>query len=257
MNLRDFPIIEHDPVRKALVEPSQIIPQLDVPEHCLFPFFSKILERLKKRGLLKVITQEITPVTPPLALYELEHDGKRLAVMTPGLAAPFAAGNLEFAIATGYKKFLAFGLCGVLENNIARGQLVVPTAAIRDEGTSYHYIPPSREISADLAITTKIIDCLNTKQIKYICGKTWTTDAFYRETPNRIERKRREGAIVVEMEAAALFAVAQFRNVQLGYLLAGADDLSSLEWNPRFSLKWNSKFPEQFFWLAVDICLNL
>ena len=74
-------------------------------------------------------------------------------------------------------------------------------------------------------IVGKIQNNLDAKQIKYICGKTWTTDAFYRETPKKIEKRRREGAIIVEMEAAALFAVAGFRNVQLGYLLAGSDDV--------------------------------
>lgn len=256
MDSRDFPIIEYDAERNAIIEPSRIVPQLDVPDHCLFPFFSKILERLKKRGILKVITCETGVSIPPLPLYELEHEGKRLAVMTSGLSAPFAAGNLEFAIATGCKKFLAFGLCGVLDNSIASGQLIIPTAAIRDEGTSYHYLPPNREISADPATIMKIRDGLDAKQIKYICGKTWTTDAFYRETPKKIEKRRREGAIVVEMEAAALFAVAQFRNVQLGYLLAGGDDISGLEWDPRISLR-SSKFPERFFWLAVELCLNL
>ena len=256
MDSRDFPITEYDPERSAIIEPSRTIPQLDVPEHCLFPFFSKTLERLKKRGILKVITCATGVANHPLPLYELSHEGKRLAVMTPGVTAPFAAASLEFAIASGCKKFLAIGTCGVLDNSIARDQLIIPTAAIRDEGTSYHYLPPSREVSADPATIVKIRDSLDMKQINYICGKTWTTDAFFRETPNKIERRRTEGAIVVEMEAAALIAVAQFRNVQLGYLLAGGDDISGLEWDRRISLK-KRKFPEQFFWLAVEICFNL
>ncbi|MFX1338511.1 MAG: nucleoside phosphorylase [Promethearchaeota archaeon] len=256
MDSRDFPIIEYDDERNALVNPSQIVHELDVPEHCLFPFYFKTLERLKKKGILKVITYDIGFAIPPYPLYELEHNGKRLAVMTSGLGAPFAAGNLEFAIASGCKKFLAFGSCGVLDKTIARGQFIIPTAAIRDEGTSYHYIPPSREISADPNIITKIQKSLDAKQIKYICGKTWTTDAFYRETPKKIEKRKREGAIIVEMEASALFAVAQFRNVQLGYILAGSDDISGIEWDPRISLRAR-KFPEKFFWLAVEVCLEL
>jgi len=256
MDSCDFPILEYDAERSAIIKPSQIVSKLDVPEHCLFPFYYKTLERLKKKGILKVITHEFGFATPPLPLYELEHEGTRLAVMTSGLGAPFAAGNLEFAIATGCKKFLAFGSCGVLDKSIERGQFIVPTAAIRDEGTSYHYIPPSREISANPNIVRKIQNNLDLKQVQYICGKTWTTDAFYRETPKKIEKRRNEGAIVVEMEAAALLAVAQFRNVQLGYLLAGSDDVSGLEWDPRISSR-TRKFPERFFWLAVEICLSL
>ena len=257
MDPRDFPILEHDPERKALIDPSQIAPQLDVPEHCLFPFYFKLVKRLEKKGILKKITQETSIATPPLPLYETEYDGKRLAVMTSGLTAPFAAGNLEFAIATGCKKFIAFGSCGVLDNTIERGRLIVPTAAIRDEGTSYHYIPPSREISADPTVVDIIKKCLIARKIEFIEGKTWTTDSFYRETPEKIKKRKNEGALIVEMEAAALFAVAKFRNIPLGFLLAGGDDISGLEWDRRTSLKKPEKMLEEFFWLAAEICLKL
>ena len=257
MKSHKFPILEHDPERMALIEPSKHIPKLDVPEHCLFPFYYELIKSLEKKGVLKKITQETSLVTPPLPLYETEYEGKRLAVMTPGLTAPFAAGILEFAIATGCKKFLAFGSCGVLDNTIEKGRLILPTAAIRDEGTSYHYIPPSREITADPKVLDRIEKCLTEKEIEYCIGKTWTTDAIYRETPEKIKRRKEEGAITVEMEAAALFAVAEYRKVKLGFLLAGGDDVSGLEWDQRISSKKSDSYLENFFWLAAEICLKL
>jgi uridine phosphorylase len=87
-------------------------------------------------------------------------------------------------------------------------------------------------------------------------GKTWTTDAPYRETPARIAARRSEGCIAVEMEAASLLAVAQFRGVVLGQVLYGGDDLSGGEWDDR---SWQSRrdVREQLFWLAAEACLGL
>ena len=92
--------------------------------------------------------------------------------------------------------------------------------------------------------------------VDHLLGKTWTTDAFFRETPNKIKERKAEGAICVEMESSALMAVAQFRKEQLGFILAAGDDVSGLTWDQRLQTK-NASFPESFFWLAADICLTL
>ncbi len=91
---------------------------------------------------------------------------------------------------------------------------------------------------------------------RYITGKTWTTDAFYRETPNKVARRREQGCITVEMEAAALFAVAEFRGVQIGQLLYGADDLGGIEWDPR-GLGQEMPARETIFWLSVEACVEM
>src|SRR5574341_1363906 len=85
----------------------------------------------------------------PHHLYEIEYQGKRLAFIHPGVGAPMAAGILEDAVAHGCRKFIVCGGCGVLEKGIAVGHLIVVSSAIRDEGTSYHYLPPSREVTAN------------------------------------------------------------------------------------------------------------
>src|SRR3954463_5348363 len=93
--------------------------------------------------------------------YEMDIDGRRLTLFHPGVGAPLAAAMLEEAIALGCRKFVACGGAGVLDRSIALGHLVVPTAAIRDEGTSYHYLPPAREVEpspegvADIEATLK------------------------------------------------------------------------------------------------------
>lgn len=96
----------------------------------------------------------------------------------------------------------------------------------------------------------KVHDC------RYVLGKTWTTDAFCRETPGMVKRRRDEGCPVVEMEASAMFAVAQYRGIQIGMLLGCDDDVSAEVWDARRDhpvLTAN----EKLFWLALEACAKL
>jgi uridine phosphorylase len=188
-------------------------------------------------------------------LYELDVEGRRLAVFHPGVGAPLAAGLLEEVIALGCRKIIACGGAGVLDADIAVGHIIVPAAAVRDEGTSYHYLPPAREVSASPDAIAAIEKVLRAHGCAYIVSKTWTTDAYYRETSVKIRRRKAEGCLAVEMEAAAFFAVAQFRGVQLAQLLYGGDDVSSGAWDSRH---WTThSVREQLFWLAAEACLAL
>ena len=136
------------------------------------------------------------------------------------------------------------------------GHVVIPSKALRDEGVSYHYVAPSRWIEAQHDINQQMIAVLDHKGIPYVVGPTWTTDAFYRETPAKVARRRAEGCVTVEMENAAFLAVAQLRNVRFGQILYSADDVSGAVWDGR---GWNSResLREQLLFLAVDIAAQL
>jgi uridine phosphorylase len=171
------------------------------------------------------------------------------------MGGPMAAMILEETVALGGRKFIAIGGAGVLVPEIAVGHLVVPVAAVRDEGTSYHYLPPGREVSPDRRSVQAIEITLKEAGLAYLTGKTWTTDAIYRETVDKINRRKEEGCLVVEMEAATFFAVAVFRGVQFGQILYGGDDLSGEKWDAR--RHWTRhQIREQLFWLAARACLN-
>jgi uridine phosphorylase len=163
---------------------------------------------------------------------------------------------LEEVIGFGCRKFIACGGCGVLEADIAAGNLIIVTAAVRDEGVSYHYLPPDREVVADKQGVEALETTLRAKGFPYRMGKTWTTSAPYRETHGKIARRKREGCITVEMEAASMMAVAQHRNVVFGQVLYGGDDLSGETWDNRGWQKM-SAVREELFWMAVDACLSL
>ncbi len=248
-----FPILEFDPSREAIIEPTKQIQSKDVPEHCVVCFFPEVIKNVALTGKkLHDFRSEIGKHP----LYEIEIDGKRLAFFHPGIGAPLSAGLLEECIALGCRKFIACGGCGVLDSNIPVGHVIVPSSAVRDEGTSYHYLPPSREVEASSIAVDAIKQTLEEKGIDYMVGKTWTTDAIYRETPAKIKRRRDEGCLTVEMEAAAFFAVAQFRKVIFAQLLYGGDDVSGEEWDTR---RWHShkSIREKLFWLAAEACLKI
>ena len=158
-------------------------------------------------------------------------------------------------IALGSRKFVACGGAGVLVGSISVGNIVVPTAAIRDEGTSYHYLPPAREVAPTRRALSGNRGRTAENHHDYVRGKTWTTDAVYRETRPRMARRQNEGCVVVDMEAAAFFAVARFRRVEFAQILYGGDSLAGRQWDPR---GWNRHaMRERLFHLAAQSCLRL
>ncbi len=251
----DYPILEHDPSLEALVEPSRLLSPIDIPPHCVLCFFQDVIAGLGERGLLQPV-YALGSEMGPNPVYTLELDGRPLALVHPGVGAPLAGAFLEELIALGCRRFIACGGAGVLNRDLVVGHVIVPTAAVRDEGTSYHYLPPSREVSPSAAAVAAIEATLARRSVAYVAGKTWTTDGFYRETAARIARRRAEGCLTVEMEAAAFFAVAQFRGVTFGQLLYGGDDVSGEAWDSR---AWQSRVSirERLFWLAAEACLEM
>jgi uridine phosphorylase len=250
-----YPILEYDDEPEALIEPSRIIKPIDMPERCVACFFQEVLSGLEREGRLKVIFNMKSEMGLH-PLYEMDLDGQRLAVFHPGVGAPLAAGMLEEVIALGGRKFIACGGSGVLDRAIAVGHVIVPASAVRDEGTSYHYLPPAREVEASPQGVAAIEKVLQAHHVEYLVSKTWTTDAFYRETPARIRRRRDEGCLAVEMEAAAFFAVARFRGVPFAQLLYGGDDISGDTWDHRH---WHrhASVRERLLELAIEACLAL
>jgi len=251
----DFPILEYDPNREALLEPSRLVLDIGAPEKCVVCFFQEAIGRLRDEGKLTQIC-DISGEMGSNPLYEMEHMGQRIAIFHPGIGASFGGGNLEHVIACGCRKFIAIGAAGVLDSEIHLGHLVVPTSAVRDEGTSYHYLPPSREVEPSLEAVEAIIRTLEKNRVPYSTGKTWTTDGFFRETREKVRRRRAEGCLTVEMEAAAFFAVAKFRSVTFGQILYGGDDVSGEQWDSR---RWTHR--KDIRWgmmeLALEVLLEL
>ncbi|GAB4480037.1 MAG: nucleoside phosphorylase [Anaerolineae bacterium] len=256
MQHHDYPILEYDPAPQAHIEPAAILPRIDIAPHCVLHFFAEVAGRLvEQHGARPVFT--IHSAMGPHPVYEIDVEGRRLAVLHCGVGAPLAAGMLEELIAIGCSRFIAVGGAGVLDSTIAPGHVIVPTAAVRDEGTSYHYLPPAREVAPHPAGVAALQAVLGRHGIPYRMGKAWTTDAIYRETAARIARRREEGCLAVEMEAAAFFAVAQFRGVIFAQALYGGDDVGGETWDARNWVHGHVSTREKLFWLAAEACLTL
>lgn len=255
MNPSEFPILECDPDAEGIIEPRRVIDPIEIPERCVICFFQEVFASLLEEERLREIVRQRSEIgTHPI--YEMNLDGTPLALFHPGVGSPLAAALFEEVIARGSSKFIACGGAGVLDRNIALGHFVVPSSAVRDEGTSYHYLPAGREVPAHPQAVAALEGVLRRHDHPYLVGKTWTTDAVYRETPTKVQARRNEGCLVVEMEAAALFAVAQFRRVVLGQVLYGGDDVSGTDWDHRH---WDSSLSvrKELFWLAAEACLQI
>jgi uridine phosphorylase len=255
MEQNEFPILEYDDAAEAILEPGKVIEPIDAPEHCVICFFAEVIESLVENHDAKILAHSITQIGKH-PLYEIDYDGQRLAFFHPGIGAPLAVGLLEETIARGCRKFMVCGGCGVLDKQVAVGHLLVPVNALRDEGTSYHYLPPSREIEMDPRAVVAIETVLQRHGLEYVKTKTWTTDAIYRETQRKTAVYREQGCLAVEMEASAFFAVAKFRDVQLGQILYGGDAVLQEAWDDR---SWSSRdeIRRNLFWLAAEAAFEL
>ena len=185
-----------------------------------------------------------------IPIYEYVTDTDRLCITMALCGGPGAAVALEELHAMGCETFIVCGGAGALTNDSKVGEIIVPVSAVRDEGTSYHYIEPSREIECHKETVEKVVSYLKEMGVLFKTGKTWTSDAIYRETPDMIERRRNEGCITVEMEAAAFFAVSHYYHIPLAQLLYAGDDVSGEEWDSR---NWNTQKNIRYELLRIAI----
>ncbi|HUQ38613.1 MAG TPA: nucleoside phosphorylase [Acidimicrobiales bacterium] len=251
----DAPILEFDPDPVALIEPGEVYRkrQGSIPPVAVLCFFAEVLEEIVASDDVELVTH-LVAAHGSHPIHAIGRGDAKVAVFHPGVGAPLAAGFLEEAIALGARTVVACGGAGAVAE-LAAGDIVIPTSALRDEGTSYHYMAPSRTVDADPVGVGVARAALERRGISYREGMTWTTDGLYRETKGRIERRKAEGCITVEMEAAAFFAVARFRGIRFAQLLYAGDDVSGDTWDSR---AWTTSPSRALtFDLAVEIALEL
>lgn len=158
--------------------------------------------------------------------------GRVIVLANFGLGAPAAAAQAEELIALGARRIVSIALCGGLQPEIAAGDVIVAQAAIRDEGTSHHYLPAGRTVAADPSLAARLVALLSRDGTPPRAGTVWSTDAPYRETAQEIALHGRGGALGVDMEAAAILAVAEVRGVEAGAVLVAGDNLAGGTWRP-------------------------
>lgn len=165
-------------------------------------------------------------------VYILSHHGRKFGFSRTWVGAPACVSSVEeFREILQTNKLIHFGGAGCLNKEIARGKVMIPTEAYRDEGTSYHYAPATDYIRIKNAGIVEAF--MKEHKVPCVSGKTWTTDAFYRETCRNFEQRKADGCISVEMEGAAVQAVCDFRGLEVYMFFTSGDLLDAPEWTPR------------------------
>ena len=237
-------LTEFDINKIAVINPYDIVnPVEGMPKVAVTCYAKETFERMLAGFEAEQIASTST-ANGIIPIYKVTYKGMEMALFMNDVGAPASVALMEDLYQMGVEKIIIFGTCGVLEKSIDDCAIIIPNSAMRDEGTSYHYAPASDEIPVNEKYMSVFTGMLDELQIKYTVGKTWTTDAIYRETADKIKRRKEQGCICVDMECSADAAVAQFRGKDLVQFFYAADNLDAEEWDVR-SLSNSAKLEEK------------
>ena len=241
----ELPILEYDSNSEEVIRPNHGAEQLKLPEKCVYAFLGEAVDDYAFEAEATV-AETFETITRNYPVYIVKQDGMEFCLCAAPLGAPAAAQLMDFLISCGCKKIISTGSCGVL-TDLAENEFLIPVKALRDEGTSYHYLPASRYIELNKNIRDAIEHTLLVQNIPFQECVTWTTDGFFRETQDMVRYRGAEGCTTVEMECAALAACARKRGASFGQILYTADSLANIyahderDWGRALCGKrWNS-----------------
>jgi uridine phosphorylase len=227
--LVDLPILEYDPDPDDLIRRGV---KLALGESTLPPVGVVTFLGDVSRGWVAdrgwPVASVVEFVTGQFPIWNGTYEGVELAFAEVPVGAPAAVIVMEHMLLLGLRTIVAVGSCGALVH-VDEGEFLLPVRALRDEGTSYHYLPPARWVETDPDVRQACRAALDARGLTGTDCDTWTTDGFYRETSGLVAKRRDEGCSVVEMECAALAACAEFRGIRFGQILYSADTLAGEE----------------------------
>lgn len=244
-----IPILEFDDNPQAVIMPNHEGLDLQLPKKCIYAFLEEEIDRYAQEVEADCVG-EFVSATKTYPVYVMDYKGEKVCLAQAPVGSAPAAQFMDWLISYGVEKIISTGTCGVLAN-IEENAFLVPVRALRDEGTSYHYASPSRYMDVHVEAISAIEQVLEQLGIPYEEVMTWSTDGFYRETAEKVAYRKEEGCAVVEMECAALAAVAQLRGVVWGELLFTADSLADLD--NYDSRDWGA----EAFGKALEVCLEI
>ena len=249
---------EFDPERRAIIEPDMLESRIEgFPEVTVSCFSRELfLSVLAQFDARQIAT--LQSAVGPNPVYEIEYSGKKIALFQSFVGEPLCVAEYEDLMAMGSRRLILLGNCGVLDKNIEDCGIIIPTAALRDEGTSYHYAEPADIIEVNKKYREEFKKVLDESGYPYVEGITWTTDACYRETRDKVNRRRERGAICVEMECAGMQAVCDFRGTEFFQFFYAGDNLDHSSWEPR-SLGGNVRLDDKtkIMFLALELAARI
>lgn len=235
---------QFDPNKTAVINPDDLVRKRDdMPTVAVTCFSKETFRRMVDRfGGTKVTVRSLANLD--ITVYETLYKDAKVTLFLSPVGAPACALLLEDIFALGVQRAVMFGTCGVLDKSIEDCSIIIPDKAVRDEGTSYHYAQASDEIDVNVKYTEEFIGILKDFGCSYTKGKVWTTDAFYRETREKMKVRKEQGCICVDMECSAVAAVAKFREKEVFQFFYAADNLDEDQWDMR-SLENGDKLDEK------------
>ena len=249
---------EFDPGKNAVIDPDMIVDRIeDFPGVTVSCFSLELFRSVLSLFDAKKIT-DIRSATGLNPVYEIKYKGRLFAFYQSYVGEPACVAHYEDVIASGSRRLILIGNCGVLDRNIEDCGIIVPTAALRDEGTSFHYAPPGDLIPVNRLYREEFYEVLKECGYPHVEGITWTTDAAYRETRTKVERRRSQGAVCVEMECAGMQALCDFRGTEFFQFFYAGDNLDHSSWEPR-SLSGSSRLDDKtkIAFLAFELGLKI
>lgn len=202
-----------------------ILPKVPAPQAALLCLHRGLPERLRRKHPFRRVGRLMGD------LFAIGKAGNALFVAANfGIGAPLIASFAEELIAWGVKRLISLAWVGALQPELNPGDIVVCERAMRDEGTSHHYLPAAKYAQASERLVGELVASLASAGVVAASTTSWTTDAPYRETKAEVKKYQAEGVATVEMEAAALFTVATVRNVEAAAIFVVGDSLADLEW---------------------------
>jgi len=247
--MRQIPILIGNTKDKAIINPIDYveyckkikkIKSIRLPKYCILGFYKDMYKFIEKNfKYRKIIYHEDYPI------YILKYRDVDVAFVYPTIGSSSAGSVLEELIALGSDYFIFFGGAGTIISGIERGRIIIPHCAIRDEGTSYHYAKPTKYAYPSKLLLKFLRESLRKNKVNFIEGTTWTTDAPYRETIRKAKIFSKMDAIVVEMEASALFAIARYRRKHIAGILMAGDSIAENRWDHRIKTEMLAKIKEE------------
>ncbi len=222
----EIPILEYDDSSLEVIAPGHDMEGLKLPEKCLFTFLGDVVHGYARENSAEMV-QEFITVSHNVQIYVLHDEGEDICLVQSPIGAASATAILDTLVTCGCNRVIAVGSCGVL-SDLPENAFLVPTKALRAEGTSYHYLPPARFIELDEVPRAVIERVFEKHHLPYVACTTWTTDGFFRETKEMVRYRLEEGCSVVEMECAALAACCRKRGAKFGQFLFTADSLANV-----------------------------
>lgn len=249
----EIPILEYDDSRQSVLMPTHEGLGLKLPKKAVFAFLGGVIDQYAKAHGAQQVSEFIS-ITKKYPIYVVNYKGEDICLCQAPVGSAAAAQILDWLIGYGVKQIISAGSCGALVD-LPENTFLVPTRALRDEGASYHYLPPSRFVELNRKVLRSMERTLTRLGLPYTECVTWSTDGFFRETRDKIEYRKAEGCSVVEMECAALAACAQFRGAEFGQLIFTADSLANVDaYDER---DWGAESLEKALFICLDLVSDL